>query len=114
MVQCGEKVRRELRQVVAIFVTKFSSSLASSFRRYSSRPFHPFASVVEQRIISEVSLYGLRPGAGLGAWPSLLSRNRKDSCRRLSERAGSKQPEVSDSVLIPFRDVLGPAVNELF
>jgi hypothetical protein len=58
------------------------SSLASSFRRYSSRPFHPFASVVEERIISEVSLYGLRPGAWLGAWPSLLSQNRKDSCRR--------------------------------
>jgi hypothetical protein len=34
----------------------------------SRRPFHPFASVIEERIASEVSLYGVCPAARLGAW----------------------------------------------
>jgi hypothetical protein len=42
--------------------------LGSNLRFYSSRPFHPFASVVEEWIASEVSLYGVRPTTRLGAW----------------------------------------------
>ena len=64
--------------------------------------------------MSEVSLYGIRPRARLGAWPSLLSQNHKDGCRGLPESARSKQPKVPNSVLVAFRNVLGPAVNELF
>jgi len=62
----------------------------------------------------EVSLYGIRPRARFGAWPSLLPQNGKDGCRGLPERARSKQPKAPNSVLIAFRNVLGPKVNELF
>jgi hypothetical protein len=65
----------------------------------------------------EVSFYRVRPrarfGARFGAWPSLLSQNGKDGCRGLLERARSKQPEAPNSVLIAFRNVLGPTANEL-
>jgi hypothetical protein len=88
--------------------------LGSSLRFYSSLPFHPFASVVEVWIASEVSLYGVRPTVRLGAWLSLLLQNGKDSCRCLVERARSKQPKAPNSVLIVFRNVLRPAVNEFF
>jgi hypothetical protein len=37
--------------------------------------------------MSEVSLYGLRPTARLGAWPSVLSQNDKDGQRGLPESA---------------------------
>jgi hypothetical protein len=72
------------------------------------------ARVVQKRIMSEVSLYGICPRAGFGARPSLLPQNGKDGCRGLPERARSKQPEALNSVMIEFRDVLGPTVNELF
>jgi hypothetical protein len=36
--------------------------------------------------MSEVSLNGLRPGAGFGAWPSLLSQKGKDGRRWHRER----------------------------
>ena len=49
--------------------------LGSDLRFYSSRPFHPFASVVEEWIASEVSLYaesaqrrGLGRGGRESAW----------------------------------------------
>ena len=64
--------------------------------------------------MSEVSLYGLRPRARFGAWPSLLPQNGEDGCRGLPDRARGKQPKVPNSVLIAFRNVLGPTVNELF
>ncbi len=64
--------------------------------------------------MSEVSLYGIRPRARLGAWPSLLSQDDKDGGRGLPESARSKQPKAPNSVLIGFGNVLGPAVNELF
>jgi len=62
----------------------------------------------------EVMLYGIRPRARFGAWPSLLSENGKDACRGLPERTRGKQPKAANSVLIPLRNVLGPTVNELF
>jgi hypothetical protein len=64
--------------------------------------------------MSEVSLYGLRPRARLGAWPPLLSQNDKDGCRGLPESTGSKQPKAPNSVLIGLPNVLGPTLNELF
>jgi len=64
--------------------------------------------------MSEVSLYGLRPRARLGACPSLLSQNDKDGCRGLPESARSKQPKAPNSVLTGFENVLSPTVNELF
>ena len=64
--------------------------------------------------MSEVSFYGMRPRARSGPGPSLLSQNGKDGCRSLPERARRKQPKVPNSVLIAFRNVLGPTVNELF
>ena len=64
--------------------------------------------------MSEVSLYGLRPRARLGAWPSLLPQNGKDGRAGLPERARSKQPKAPNSVLTGFRNVLSPTVNELF
>ena len=64
--------------------------------------------------MSEVSFYGLRPGAALGARLALLSQNDKDGCRGLPESARSKQPKVPNSVLTRLRNVLGPTVNELF
>ncbi len=64
--------------------------------------------------MSEISLYGLRPRARLGAWLSILSQNDKDGCRGLPESARTKQPKAPNSVLTGFRNVLGPAVNELF
>jgi hypothetical protein len=70
--------------------------------------------VLEERIMSEVSLYGICPGTGLGTWPSFLSQNGEDTCRSLAERTWSKQPKTPNSVMIDFRDVLGPTVNELF
>jgi hypothetical protein len=63
--------------------------------------------------MSEVSLYGVRPRARFGAWPSLLPQNSKDGCRGLPERARSKQPKAPNSVLIGFRNVLGPTTNQL-
>src|ERR1039458_1262656 len=90
-----------------------SFGLGSRLRFYSPRPFHPFASVVEEWIASEVSLYGVCPTARLGAWLSLLPQNDKDSCRCLAERTRSKQPKAPNSVLIAFRNVLSPTVNEL-
>ena len=65
------------RQSEITFSAMFA--LGSSLRVYSSRPFHPFTSVVEEWITSEVSLYGVRPTARFGAWLSLLSQNGKDS-----------------------------------
>jgi hypothetical protein len=62
----------------------------------------------------EVSLYGICPRARFGAWPFLLSQNDKDGCRGVPERVRSKQPKTPNSVLIGFRNVLSPAVNELF
>jgi hypothetical protein len=62
----------------------------------------------------EVSLYGICPRARFGAWPFLLSQNDKDGCRRVTERARSKQPKSPNSVVIGLRNVLSPAVNELF
>ena len=64
--------------------------------------------------MSEVSLYGVRPKARFRAWPSLLPQNGKDGCRGLPERARSKQSKAPNSVLIAFRNVLDPTVNELF
>jgi hypothetical protein len=64
--------------------------------------------------MSEVSLYRLRPRARLGAWPSLLSQKGKDGCRSLPESTRSKQPKVPNSMLIAFRNMLGPTVNKLF
>jgi hypothetical protein len=48
--------------------------------------------------MSEVSLYGIRPRARFGAWPSRLSKKREDGRRRLTERARSKQPKASEYV----------------
>src|ERR1039458_6126295 len=56
-----------------------SFGLGSRLRFYSPRPFHPFASVVEEWIASEVSLYGVCPTARLGAWLSPLLRDPKIS-----------------------------------
>ena len=64
--------------------------------------------------MSEVSLYGIGPRAGLGTWPSFLSQNGEDGSGGLAKRARSKQPKAPNSVLIAFRNVLRPAVNELF
>ena len=64
--------------------------------------------------MSEVSLYGICPRAGLGARPSLLSQNGKKSCRGLAERAWSKQPKTPNRMLTEFRYVLSPTVNKLF
>ena len=61
----------------------------------------------------KVSSYGIRPRARLGAWPLPLPQNHKDGCRGLPERARSKHTKVPNSVLIAFRNVLGPTVNEL-
>jgi len=63
--------------------------------------------------MSEVSFYGFRPRARLGAWRALLSENDKDGCRGLPQSARSEQPKAPNSVLITFRNVLGPTVNEL-
>jgi hypothetical protein len=64
--------------------------------------------------MSEVSLYRLRPRARLGAWPSLLPQNDNDGCRCLPQRTRSEQPKIPHSVPIAFRNVLCPAVYELF
>jgi len=64
--------------------------------------------------MSEVSLYGVRPTARLGAWLSFLPQNGKDSRRCLAESTRCKQPKAPNSMLIVFGNVLGPAVNELF
>jgi hypothetical protein len=88
--------------------------LGSSLLFYPSSPFHSFASVVEEWIPSEVSLYGIRPTARLGPWLSLLPQNGKDGCGRFAESARSKQPKAPNSVLTAFRNVLGPAVNKFF
>jgi hypothetical protein len=61
----------------------------------------------------EVSLYGLRPRARLGARPSLLSQNDKDGFGG-PESSRCKQPKAPNSVLMGFRNVLRPTVNELF
>jgi hypothetical protein len=61
--------------------------------------------------MSDVSFYGAHPRARPGAWPSLLSEDEKDSCRSLSERTRSKQPEVPNSVLIAIWDVLNPTIS---
>ena len=64
--------------------------------------------------MSEVSLYGVRPTARFGAWLSFLPQNGKDGRRCLAESAWSNQPKAPNSVLIVFRNVLGPTLNELF
>jgi hypothetical protein len=64
--------------------------------------------------MSEVSLYGICPGTGSRTRPPLLSQNGEDSCRGLAERTWSKQPKAPNRVMVDFRDVLGPTVNELF
>ena len=64
--------------------------------------------------MSEVSLEGIRPAARFGAWPSLLSQNCKDGCRGLLDRARGKKSKAANSVLIAFRNVLRPTINELF
>ena len=64
--------------------------------------------------MSEVPLYGGRVRARFGAWPSLLPQNGKDGRAGLPERAWSKQPKAPNSLLIAFRTVLRPTVNELF
>ncbi len=64
--------------------------------------------------MSEVSLYGICPRARFGAWPLLLSQNDKDGGRGVPERARSKQPKAPNSMVMGFRNVLRPAVNELF
>jgi hypothetical protein len=63
--------------------------------------------------MSEVSLYGIGPRPRLGAWPSLLSQNCEDGSGGFAKRARSKQPKDPNSVVIGFRNVLSPAVNEL-
>jgi hypothetical protein len=35
---------------------------------------HPVAGFVEERVVSEVSLEGIRPAASFWTWPSLLSQ----------------------------------------
>jgi hypothetical protein len=72
------KVRRGIAAVGSGMSASFL--LASSRRRYSSHPSHPFATMVEEGIMSEISQYRLRPRARLGRWPSLLSQNGKDRC----------------------------------
>jgi hypothetical protein len=62
----------------------------------------------------EVSLYGMRPRTGFWTWPSVLFQNDKDGRRGLAERPWSKQPKAANRVLIAFRNVLSPTVNELF
>jgi hypothetical protein len=64
--------------------------------------------------MSEVSLYGLRPRARLGAWPSLLSQNGKYGCGGLRESTRRKKPKVPSSVLIALRNVLRPTIDKLF
>lgn len=64
--------------------------------------------------MSEVSLEGIGPAARFGAWPSLLPQDYKNGCRGLPERARGKQPKAANSVLIAFRNVLRPTINELF
>jgi hypothetical protein len=86
----------ESRQSEITFSAMFG--LVSSLRFYSSRPFYRFASVVEEWIASEVSLYGVRPTEWLGAWLWLLPQNGKDSRRCLAERARSKQPKAPNTV----------------
>jgi hypothetical protein len=49
--------------------------LGSSLRFYSPRPSHPFASVIEEWILFEVSLYGVRPTARL--WAEGTASDRK-------------------------------------
>jgi hypothetical protein len=102
----------ESRQSEIYFAALFR--LRSGLRLYSSHPFHFFAGVVEEWIAPEVSLYGVRPTARLGAWFSLLPQNGKDGGRCLAERARSKQPKAPYSVLRAFRNVPSPAVNEFF
>jgi hypothetical protein len=70
--------------------------------------FHPLARVVEERIMSEISLYGICPRTGPGTGPPLLFQNGEDSCRGLAERTWSKQSKVPNCVSVDFRDVLGP------
>jgi hypothetical protein len=62
--------------------------------------------------MSEVSLNRLRPRARFGAWSSLLLQDGKDGCRSSPQRSRSEQSKTPDSVLIAFRNVLSPAVNE--
>ncbi len=64
--------------------------------------------------MSEVSFEGIRPPARFGAWLSLLSQNCKDGGRGLPERARAKKSKAANSVLIAFRNVLRPTINELF
>ena len=88
--------------------------LARCLRRQSPRPSHSLAGVVEKRIMSEVSLYGICPRARFGTCPLLLSQNDKDGCRGVPDRTRSEQPKASNSMGIGFGDVLGPAVDEIF
>ncbi len=64
--------------------------------------------------MSEVSLKGIRPAPRFGAWPSLLPQNRKNGCRGLPESTRGKESKAANSVLIAFRNVLRPTINELF
>jgi hypothetical protein len=94
--------------------SRLNSDWLDCLRLQSSHPFHPFAGGVEERIASEVFLEGMGPTARLGARPSFLFQDGKDGCRGFRERPRGKQPKASNSVLIAFRNVLGPTVNELF
>ena len=62
----------------------------------------------------EVSLYGICPRTRFGTWPLLLSQNDEDRCQGVSESTRSKQPKVPNSVVMGFRNVLRPAVDEIF
>jgi hypothetical protein len=64
--------------------------------------------------VPEVPLQRIRPMPRSGSWLSLLSQNCKDGCRGLAERARGKKSKAANSVLVAFRNVLRPTVNELF
>jgi hypothetical protein len=63
------------------------------------------------KITPEVSLSGLRPRARSGAGPSFLSQKGKDGGRGLPESVRCKQSKAPNSLLIEFRNVLGPTVK---
>ena len=72
----AESRRSEIR-LSAIF------GLGSGLRFYSPRPFHPFASVIEEGIASEVSLYGVRQPTPVNN--SYASVNSAENISRLND-----------------------------
>ena len=86
--------------------------LGSSHPLYPSHPFHSFARVVEERIMSEISFYGICPRSRFGAWPLPLPQNGKDGCRSYPSSARGKEPKVPNGVVVAFWDVLCPTVDE--